>query len=74
MKCQYIIYYSHEKIKNAIKKGEISENIINKNVLRILKTRLPYAFEKDIIQYDKSLIASKKHTELALEAALKSMV
>lgn len=67
-------HYSHEKIKNAIEKGEISENLIDKNVLRILKTRLPYAFEKDIIKYDKSLIASKKHTELALEAALKSMV
>jgi len=67
-------HYSHENIKKAIKKGKISEDLINRNLLRILKTRLPYAFEKDIMNYDKSLIASKSHTELALEAALKSMV
>ena len=67
-------HYNHEKIKKAIEKGEISKDLIDRNVLRILKTRLPYAFEKDIMQYDKSLISNKKHTELALEAALKSMV
>ena len=67
-------HYSYENIKKAIEKDEISEDLINRNVLRILRTRLPYAFEKDIMSYNESLIASKKHTELALETAMKSMV
>lgn len=66
--------YAYNKVKDGLDKGEIAEADIDRNVLRILKTRLPYAFADDKMDYSKSLNAKKEHTDLALEAAEKSMV
>ncbi|MFS4418511.1 glycoside hydrolase family 3 C-terminal domain-containing protein [Maribacter sp. 2307ULW6-5] len=66
--------YAYDKVKSALENGEITEPDIDKIVLRILKTRLPYAFAKDSMRYSEGLLAQEKHTRVALEAAEKSMV
>ncbi len=67
-------HYSDENIKEGIEAGEITEEDIDRLVLESLSTRLKYAMADDPMEYSKELIASKEHTDLAREAAEKSMV
>jgi beta-glucosidase len=63
-----------DELEDAIRNGEVTEEEIDEIVLRILKTRLQYAFADDKMTYDKSIKASAEHTALAQEVAEKSMV
>ncbi len=67
-------HYSDENIEAGIESGEITEEDIDRLVLESLSTRLRYAMVEDSMEYGKELIASKAHTDLAREAAEKSMV
>lgn len=67
-------HYSDENIRKGIDSGEISEDDIDRLVLQSLSTRLKYVYAEDPMEYSKDLIASKQHTDLAREAAEKSMV
>ncbi|MBN2156679.1 MAG: glycoside hydrolase family 3 C-terminal domain-containing protein [Candidatus Lokiarchaeota archaeon] len=57
-----------------IESDKIIEERINDSVLRILKQKLRFAKKYDPELYDRSQIACQKHTQLAFEAAVKSMV
>lgn len=63
-----------KKIVKWVKQGEISEDLIDDSVLRILKQEIRFTKKTNPELYNKDKIASEKHTELALEAARKSMV
>jgi beta-glucosidase len=63
-----------EPLEKAIQRGEVSLEEIDEIVLRILKTRLKYAFAPDRMTYGPELKASQAHISLAREAAEKSMV
>ncbi len=67
-------HYSDENIKEGIEAGEITEEDIDRLIVESLSTRLRYAMADDSMEYSKELIASKEHTDLAREAAEKSMV
>ena len=66
--------YSYKALKEGIEQGEITEAVIDKMIIRTLKTRLKYAFSDDQQNYPKESISSKNHVELARIAAEKSMV
>lgn len=66
--------YNYSTIKKGLKSGAITLQQIDTIVTRILRTRLRFAFAKDTMEYDQSLIAHKKHLQLAREVAEKSMV
>ncbi|MEL6556925.1 MAG: glycoside hydrolase family 3 C-terminal domain-containing protein [Bacteroidota bacterium] len=66
--------YSYETLQGGIESGEITEEDIDKLVIRSLKTRLKYALIDDEDQFPADLILDKSHIELAKEAAEKSMV
>ena len=67
-------HYSDENIKEGIESGQITEEDIDNLVIESLSTRLKYAMADDSAEYGKNVIASKEHTDLAREAAEKSMV
>ncbi|MFX1489383.1 MAG: glycoside hydrolase family 3 C-terminal domain-containing protein, partial [Promethearchaeota archaeon] len=62
------------KLVQYLNEGGISEDQINDAVLRILRQKLKFAHEGDSQIYSKDKIACKEHTDLALEAARKSIV
>ncbi|MES0857015.1 glycoside hydrolase family 3 C-terminal domain-containing protein [Geobacillus sp. G4] len=64
--------YFGEKLIEAVKNGQVSEETINKAALRIVRTLLAFT-EADSKEYSKDLIGCKEHINLALEAAEKSM-
>ncbi len=63
-----------KKILSLLNSGEISEEQINDSVLRILKQLIRFTRKPDPILYSKDKVVCKEHTELALEAARKSIV
>lgn len=67
-------YYTYKKIKKAIQENTISEKDIDALVLPIIETKLAWQQRQDTCQYEKPLIASKAHIDLAREAAEKSAV
>uniref|UniRef100_UPI00404AA107 beta-glucosidase n=1 Tax=Fulvivirga sp. TaxID=1931237 RepID=UPI00404AA107 len=67
-------HMSYIKIKDGLADGSISMQDIDRNALRILKTRLPYAFADDKVNYSINTIANPEHIAVALEAAEKSIV
>jgi beta-glucosidase len=67
-------YYSKRNISRALDNKEITIDQIDKMVLRVLETKLKYAFREDIMVYDESVKASRQHIDLAREVAEKSMV
>lgn len=67
-------YYSKRNISRALDNKEITMEQIDMMVLRVLKTKLKYAYREDIMVYDESVKAGRQHTELAREVAEKSMV
>ncbi|MBB6285340.1 beta-glucosidase [Geobacillus subterraneus] len=64
--------YFGEKLVEAVKNGQVSEETINKAALRIVRTLLAFT-EVDNKEYSRDLIGCKEHIALALEAAEKSM-
>ncbi|HDZ18444.1 hypothetical protein LCGC14_0778800 [marine sediment metagenome] len=62
------------KLNEYFKEGRITEEQIDDAVLRILRQKIKFAYEGDSKFYNKEKIANKEHTNLALEAARKSIV
>ncbi|MFW9875739.1 MAG: beta-glucosidase [Candidatus Thorarchaeota archaeon] len=62
------------KLKGYLDEGRITEEQIDDAVLRILRQKLKFAHKGDLKFYSMEKIACKEHTELALEAARKSIV
>ena len=62
------------KMIGYLNEGKFTEELINEGVLRILRQKLKFAHKGDPKLYSKEKIACKEHTELALEAARKSIV
>ncbi|MFW9879277.1 MAG: beta-glucosidase [Candidatus Thorarchaeota archaeon] len=65
---------SPNKLKGYLDAGRITEKQIDDAVLRILRQKLKFAHKGDPKFYSMEKIACKEHTELALEAARKSIV
>ncbi|TXT64701.1 MAG: Thermostable beta-glucosidase B [Promethearchaeota archaeon] len=63
-----------KKIVKWVGNGEISEDLIDDAVLRILRQEIKFAKKQDPEVYNSSTIVSEEHKMLALEAAQKSIV
>ncbi len=70
----YARYLTYKKVKQALKDGLITEVDIDRLVYPTIRTQIWLASRKEIQQYDKSLLQTKEHIDLALEAAEKSTV
>ncbi len=64
----------YKKLEAAVESNALSEHDLDASVARILNTVFDYSERKDPLRYDKNMIASSEHIELALESAQKSMV
>lgn len=65
----------HNKLLKAVEDGEVSEETLNTAVERIIRTLLVFENSPEKCEeYTMDMVASKEHTELAREAAEKSMV
>src|SRR5690554_1180432 len=64
--------YFGDKLVEAVKEGQVSEEKVDEAALRIVRTLLAFT-EADNREYSKELIGSEEHIALALEAAEKSM-
>ena len=62
------------KLRKLIEQGGISEAVIDRAVLRILRTKLDFACRNQSTPYTGGKIACPEHTRLAYEVACKSMV
>lgn len=62
------------RLKRAVKNGPVPINTIDDAVVRILRQKARFANAGDADLYTKDKIACREHTELALEAARKSIV
>ena len=58
----------------AVERGAVPRELIDEAARRILRRKIEYLTRPDPMRYDASLVVSKQHTELAREAAEKSMV
>ena len=67
-------YYRKSKIKKALAAGEVSESVIDDSVRRILRQLLRFDLFRKFPSDRKKVVACREHTDLALEAARKSMV
>lgn len=64
-----------KKLVKAVENGSVPESDIDESAFRITRTVLKYETAPDPLpEYSSSLILHKDHTDLALEAALKSIV
>ena len=63
-----------EKLLEAVRSGGLAEEVVDRAVLRILRTLLVFENTPDPMAYGKDLVATEKHVALAREAAEKSMV
>ncbi|WP_319480210.1 glycoside hydrolase family 3 C-terminal domain-containing protein [uncultured Draconibacterium sp.] len=63
------------KLLEAVNDGKVSENVVDESAFRIARTVLKFETAPDpMSEYPTSLIGSRDHISLALEAAEKSMV
>lgn len=62
------------KLVKAVKEGAVNEKLVDRNVRRVLRTKLDFMSRVDLQKYDSSLIASADHVKLSQEVAEKSMV
>ncbi len=62
------------KLKKLVRQGKVSEELIDDAVTRILRQKLKFSNVGDPAGYSKDKVACQEHTELALEAAHKSIV
>jgi len=73
----HAVIYTAEKLKAAIKSGQISEETINEKVRRILRVKFEAGLfdEEDLAEPpDTSIFHGSQHKQLALEMAVNSMV
>ena len=63
-----------DKMIGYMNEGRFTEDLVDEGVLRILRQKLKFAHKGDPKLYNKEKIACKEHTDLALEAARKSIV
>jgi len=69
------IKYYGKKLLSAVQEGKVPEKYIDESAFRIARTVLKFEMAPDPIpEYPRSLIGSKDHIALALEAAEKSIV
>jgi beta-glucosidase len=68
----HITQYFGDKLIDAVKNGQVSEDRINNAAIRIVRTLLAFT-EADDKEYGEELIGCKEHIALALEAAEKSI-
>ena len=66
--------YYGKKLKKAIEKGMVSEDLIDDSVSRVIRTILKFTTREDPQIYEKSLIGREEHVKLAREVAEKSIV
>ena len=66
--------YYGKKLEKAINRGEISQNLVDDSVRRILRTVLKFTTKEDPQKYDSDLIGCSDHVLLTREVAEKSMV
>lgn len=62
------------ELQQAAEAGKLSQETIDRAVMRVLKTQLTFENTPDPMKYDKSLVACEKHVELAKKAAEESVV
>lgn len=62
------------ELKKAVEEGRLDESLLDRAILRILKTQFTFENTPDSMSYDTSLIACEKHIALARRAAEESMV
>ncbi len=77
MEMPYAEIWTHEKLKAAIKAGEVSEETINEKVRRILRLKFEAGLfdqDKNTPEPDTSVLHSVEHKKLAEEIAINSMV
>ncbi|MBD5095213.1 MAG: glycosyl hydrolase [Subdoligranulum sp.] len=65
--------YSEKAIRRGLKKGKITEAMIDEAALRIVRTVLAFSESPDPMVYTPELIACKEHIALAREVAEKSV-
>jgi beta-glucosidase len=63
-----------KRLRKAVLKGEVTEDIIDEAVTRILRQKARFAQVGDTSLYSEDNVACENHTRLALEVAHKSMV
>ena len=63
-----------QKLLDAVERGKVSETVVDQAILRVLRTLLFFQLSPDPTTYGRSQVASTEHTNLALEAAERSMV
>ena len=66
--------YYGKKLKKAIEKGTVSEDLIDDSVSRVIHTILKFTTREDSQIYEKSLVGCEEHVKLAREVAEKSIV
>ncbi|MGG3308367.1 glycoside hydrolase family 3 C-terminal domain-containing protein [Paenibacillus lautus] len=64
----------NESLLKLLESGEVDETYIDQAALRVIRTIIAFESTPDKLTYSKEKIACKSHTELAREAAEKSMV
>nr|MDO8110643.1 glycoside hydrolase family 3 C-terminal domain-containing protein [Candidatus Sigynarchaeota archaeon] len=62
------------KLLRLLKKGDITESMIDDSVIRILRQQLRFTLKRDPALYTSDKVACKEHTQLALTVARKSIV
>ncbi|MBE0479552.1 MAG: glycoside hydrolase family 3 C-terminal domain-containing protein [Dehalococcoidia bacterium] len=62
------------RLRKLLRKGEISQDIIDEAVMRILRQKIRFARVGERGRYSKQNVAGPEHRELSREAARKSMV
>ncbi len=67
-------FYTPRKIKHALRRGEITEGMIDDSVRRIITQLEKFNLLEPYSKEPKKIVARKEHRELALAAARRSMV
>jgi beta-glucosidase len=63
-----------KRLMKLVRKGEVSESVIDEAVLRILRQKIRFAQVGEPVRYATNAIPTPEHKALAREAAQKSMV
>jgi beta-glucosidase len=63
-----------KRLKKAVERGDIGEEVIDEAVTRILRQKARFANAGNPAGYDRGKVASREHAILALEVAQKSIV
>ena len=66
-------WFKKDKIKDSIAKGEILPEIVDRNVLRVLRQKIAFGLDSEV-EISKERIECKEHRSLAQEVAEKSFV